>query len=77
MSANESLDESPPEAPPRGEESRFVTAFQCAHRQAGITDIRKALRHCALELALERLQKPLVEAVERALNVETRPVEWP
>ena len=77
MSTNETFDESPPEAPPHGEESRFVTAFQCALPEVGITDIRKALRHCALELALDRLQKPLVDSVERALDVEPRPVSWP
>ena len=62
------LHETPPETEPSGAESAFITSFQVAHPGFTITEIRSALRHVGLELALEQEEGFLRDAVAKALE---------
>jgi hypothetical protein len=48
------LEEAPPESVPVGAEARFITTLQTKHPEFTLTEIRKVLHHCALELALDK-----------------------
>ena len=51
-----------------GAEARFITTLQTKHPEFTLTEIRKVLHHCALELALDRCGDELAGTVERKLR---------
>ena len=68
------LEEVPPESPPTGAEADFITAFQNEYPQFTVTEIRKVMRHCALEMALNEFADDLKEVVAGELGVDAEPL---
>ncbi len=70
MNRNTALQETPPEGEATGAEASFLAAFQANHPEYTLTEIRSALRHVALELALQRDGEFLRGQVRMALLPE-------
>ena len=66
------MEEAPPESAPTGKELELVKHFQNEHPEFTITEIRKALRHCALELALNQHADELQRSVGETLDARFR-----
>ena len=69
---NHTLEEAPPESAPTGKELELVKHFQNEHPEFTLTEIRKVLRHCALELALNQHADELQRSVGETLHARSK-----